>query len=245
MGMVIMMVGSKSVRRVDLDSTSAPVPQPPPSSSDSFEVLRFIAKHDIHLHSLLFYSLSKGVPTLRKSPLPEIDKRGPDPIPRNTGIFGHEASQRIERAKDPISIAEYNYDLYLRGPQRCYASRSSNHDLLREAADTLTQVTSALLVLASAALGLAVPAHDPQDIQRRTHRDTKWTAYSVGDAGAMGACNFLIHKSAFAVALGPSKWDPSLCGRIISLKSGGKQAFSQVLDKVGIGTLIQATPDAY
>lgn len=93
----------------------------------------------------------------------------------------------------------------------------------------VTQLVLGLAVAFAVALPTQVP--ESHSLEARTHKDSKWTSYNVGDPGRAGACGFLIHKSAFGIALSPEKFQPNLCGRIISLTYGGKQAFSQVLDR--------------
>ncbi|KAF6760562.1 hypothetical protein DFP72DRAFT_882591 [Ephemerocybe angulata] len=78
---------------------------------------------------------------------------------------------------------------------------------------------ASVTLLALSTIAIALPAQEGHELEARTHRDSN------------GACGFQIHKSAFGIALSPGKFDPTLCGRIISLTRGGKQAYSQVLDR--------------
>ncbi|KAF5316856.1 hypothetical protein D9611_003602 [Ephemerocybe angulata] len=59
--------------------------------------------------------------------------------------------------------------------------------------------------------------------------DSKWTPYNVGE-GYRGACGRFIYPSEFGVAISVEDYQPGLCNRIVSLKSGEKHAFSQILD---------------
>ncbi|TEB38015.1 hypothetical protein FA13DRAFT_1785860 [Coprinellus micaceus] len=104
-----------------------------------------------------------------------------------------------------------------------------------------------LLAPTGCAVGVAIRSLGEAPVKRAEWiTESKWTPYDVG-TGYTGACGRFIYSSEFGVAIStevrfpiqpsltsnPNRvqdFQPALCNRIVALKSGGKSAYSQILD---------------
>ncbi|KAJ3501820.1 hypothetical protein NMY22_g18792 [Coprinellus aureogranulatus] len=86
-----------------------------------------------------------------------------------------------------------------------------------------------LLAVAGLAASVAIQGPAEGNGKREWVTESTWTPYSVG-GGVTGACGRFIFPSEFGVAISAEDYQQGLCNRIVSLRSGEKHAYSQILD---------------